>query len=111
VAKKLLTMGYSTIERHFRPWKKKLIKRKSTTTPPKIKIKIPLELLQDNHREQLGYFEADTVAHCGDSLSGRFAWSLTMTDICSGWTENRALYSKLAEGFVLQMKYIKYFLE
>jgi hypothetical protein len=107
MATKLLAMGASTIERHLRPWKKKLIKGKSTTTPPKMKVMIPLELLQDNHRELLGYFEADTVAHCGDSLSGRFAWSLTMTDICSGWTENRAIYSKLSEAVVLQMKDIE----
>jgi len=38
---------------------------------------------------QLGFMEADTVAHCGDSLVGDFAWSLTMTDICTGWTEYR----------------------
>ena len=25
------------------------------------------------------------------SLSGNFVWSLTMTDICSGWTELRAV--------------------
>jgi hypothetical protein len=100
LAKKLLAMSSSTIERHLKPWKKKLSKGKSATTPPKIKLQIPLELLHDDHREQIGYFEADTVAHCGDSLSGKFAWSLTVTDICSGWTENRALYSKLAEGVV-----------
>lgn len=107
VTKKLLSMSTSTIERHLCPWKKKLTKGKSTTTPPKMKVQIPLELLKDDHRELIGYFEADTVAHCGDSLCGRFAWSLTMTDICSGWTENRALYSKLSEGVVNQMRDIE----
>lgn len=38
---------------------------------------------------QPGFMEADTVAHCGDSLAGDFVWSLTMTDICTGWTECR----------------------
>lgn len=107
MAKKLLSMSASTMERHLRPWKKKCPKGKSTTTPPKLKMQIPLELLKDDHRELIGYFEADTVAHCGDSLSGRFAWSLTMTDIASGWTENRALYSKGGEGVVIQMKDIE----
>lgn len=37
-----------------------------------------------------GFCEADTVAHCGNSLSGDFVWSLTLTDIHSTWTENRA---------------------
>lgn len=33
---------------------------------------------------QPGFVEADTVAHCGNSLAGDFVWSLTMTDILSG---------------------------
>ena len=41
-----------------------------------------------------GYVEADTVAHCGDSVAGRFAWCLTVTDIFTGWTENRAMWNK-----------------
>lgn len=45
-----------------------------------------------------GFLEADTVAHCGNSLSGDFVWSLTMTDILSTWTENRAVWNKGAEG-------------
>ena len=35
-----------------------------------------------------------TVAHCGDSAQGPFISSLTVTDIYSGWTENRALFTK-----------------
>jgi len=31
--------------------------------------------------------EADTVSHGGGSSSGQFMWSLTLTDIYSGWTE------------------------
>jgi hypothetical protein len=33
-----------------------------------------------------GYLEADSVAHCGASLAGDFIWSLTYTDILTGWT-------------------------
>ena len=32
--------------------------------------------------------EADTVAHCGPTLIGEFARTLTMTDLVTGWTEN-----------------------
>lgn len=41
-----------------------------------------------------GHVAADTVAHCGDKLSGRIVWSLTVTDRLSGWTENAALFTK-----------------
>lgn len=51
-----------------------------------------------------GFLEADTVAHCGTSLIGNFVWSLTMTDIYSGWTENRAVWNKGAIGVVEQIE-------
>jgi len=47
-----------------------------------------------------GYLEADTVAHCGNSLEGEFIWSVTYTDIYSGWTTNRAVWNKGAAGVV-----------
>src|SRR5258706_6785570 len=47
---------------------------------------------------QPGYLEADSVAHCGGSLSGSFIWSLTYTDILSGWTEGGAVWNKGATG-------------
>ena len=47
-----------------------------------------------------GYREADTVAHCGDSMSGEFLWSLTAVDRLLGWTENRAVWNKLAKEVV-----------
>jgi hypothetical protein len=45
-----------------------------------------------------GYLEADSVAHCGGSLAGSFIWSLTYTDILSGWTEGGAVWNKGAAG-------------
>jgi len=45
-----------------------------------------------------GYLEADSVAHCGGSLAGNFIWSLTYTDILSGWTEGGAVWNKGATG-------------
>jgi hypothetical protein len=47
---------------------------------------------------QAGYLEADSVAHCGGSMAGDFIWSLTYTDILSGWTEGGAVWNKGAAG-------------
>jgi hypothetical protein len=52
---------------------------------------------------QPGYLEADTVAHCGDSLAGDFVWSINLTDILSGWTETRAVWNKGARGVLRQI--------
>ena len=54
-----------------------------------------------------GFMEADTVAHCGNSLAGDFVWSLTLTDILTGWTECRATWNKGSAGVVRQIKAIE----
>jgi len=56
---------------------------------------------------QPGFIEADTVAHCGNSLAGDFVWSLTMTDILTGWTECRATWNKGSLGVITQIKAIE----
>jgi hypothetical protein len=47
------------------------------------------------------------VAHCGESLVGSFVWSLTFTDIHSGWTENRAVWNKESRQIVQRLKEIE----
>jgi len=54
-----------------------------------------------------GFVEADTVAHCGNSLAGDFVWSLTMTDILTGWTECRATWNKGSTGVIRQVQEIE----
>lgn len=44
------------------------------------------------------------MAHCGNSMAGNFVWSLTFTDLYSGWTENRAIWNKGAEGVVSRVQ-------
>jgi len=51
--------------------------------------------------------EADTVAHCGNSLAGEFVWSLTFTDILTTWTENRAIWGKGSIGVLEQIRDIE----
>src|SRR5262249_31532820 len=41
-----------------------------------------------------GFVEADTVAHCGTSMKAPFISSLTLTDIATQWTENRAIWNR-----------------
>lgn len=54
-----------------------------------------------------GFMEADTVAHCGSTLAGDFVWSLTMSDIYSGWTECRAVWNKGSVGVKKQIESIE----
>lgn len=54
-----------------------------------------------------GFMEADTVAHGGNSLAGDFVWSLTLSDILTGWTECRATWNKGSSGVLDQIKAIE----
>ncbi len=55
------------------------------------KNQIPVRTFFSWDERKPGYFELDRVAHCGSNLSGEFCWTLTVTDVYSGWTEERPL--------------------
>lgn len=102
----LVSISPSTIDRILKPTREPLRKGLSTTRASLIKSRIPLKLLEGDVKIP-GYVEADTVAHCGNSIAGEYANSLTVTDLCSGWTENRAAWTKAAEGITEQFKDIE----
>lgn len=106
VKKLLLEMSASTIDRLLRSYRHPFSKGKSTTRQSLIKNRIPLKLL-DGDVTIPGYVEADTVAHCGSSLAGEYGNSLTVTDLCSGWTENRAVWTKTGEKMVTILRDIE----
>ncbi|MDR1142659.1 MAG: transposase family protein [Spirochaetaceae bacterium] len=89
----LLTVSPSTIDRLLRPVKKKRWPYgKSLTKPgPLLKHQIPIKPYFTWDELKPGFFELDTVSHCGTSTSGEFCRTLTLTDVSSGWTEERAL--------------------
>lgn len=98
----------STIDRLLKPVRATAGRRGLSGTKPGtlLKKQIPIQAgVWDV--TQPGFMEADTVAHCGDSLAGDFVWSLTMTDICTGWTECRATWNKGADGVLTQIKAIQ----
>jgi hypothetical protein len=106
VRKLLLNVSPATIDRLLKPFKAGKVRGLSTTRPSLIKNRIPIALL-DSEITQPGYVEADTVAHCGTSMHGQYVNSLTITDLMSGWTENRAVWSKEAEYIVNLVKDIE----
>lgn len=103
----LLKVSPATVDRLLKPARSSFgLKGKSTTQPSLIKHKIPIKLI-DPSIDEPGFVECDTVAHCGGDIAGSYAHSLTVTDLCSGWTENRASFTKSAEAVLEQMKDIE----
>lgn len=84
------TMSGATVDRYLKPARDRMrIKGISTTKPsPLLRNSITIRTCADEAPETPGVVEADTVAHCGPTLIGEFARTLTMTDIVTGWTEN-----------------------
>ena len=75
----------------------------STTKPGTLlKQHIPVQTNQWNERRP-GFLEADTVAHCGDSMAGQFVFTLDLTDLATGWTEQRAVWGKGERGVLEQI--------
>jgi len=103
----LLKMSSSTIDRRLKEYRNPhRLHGLSATRSSWVKSKIPIKLL-DHLVNEPGHFESDTVAHCGNSLSGDFISSLTATDLFSGWTDNRAMLTKTADMVVAQVKEIE----
>ena len=96
-------MSVATLERLLRKLRGEIKAGKGLSLTPQespsryMKNKVPLNTF-DAKIERPGFFQADTVGHCGTSVEGQFIFSITLTDIDSTWTENRATFSKKAHG-------------
>lgn len=100
IQSELLSMSAATVDRYLKSYKAQFARRKRTGTIRGTKAFqniIPLKVFEEKNSVP-GFIEADTVAHCGGSLSGQFAWSLTVTDVFSGWTNNQAFLGKTADN-------------
>lgn len=92
---KVLGAKARTLDRVLRSVRKKHGSRglSGTRSSSYLKHSIPIKISHEDVHEP-GYLQSDTVAHCGGSLEGTFAWSVTCTDIMSGWTRNGAVWNK-----------------
>jgi hypothetical protein len=107
VENKLLAMSDRTIDRILKPLRIRFPKRMCGTKPGNLlRHQIPIKTNQWDESHP-GFVETDTVAHCGTSMLGNFVWSITLTDIFSGWTENAAVWNKGAHGVFSQLQLIE----
>jgi hypothetical protein len=104
---KLLRVSSATIDRLLKPFRA-LNKKGRCTTRPGTLLKNQIPVKTEHWDVSLpGFFEADTVAHCGNSMAGDFVYSLTFTDILTGWTENRAVWGKGSQGVLREIANIE----
>ena len=104
----LKMMSKSTIDLYLKPYKAQYRRHwnSGTRSGRYIKTQIPIKPL-DYNVTCVGHVEADTVHHCGGSLSGVYALTLTVTDIFTSWTECRAMWGKSMLGVTDCMREIE----
>lgn len=108
VKHKLLSVSASTLDRLLQPVRVGHSGRGRATTKPGTLLRrnVPIKTGQWDEFKP-GFVEADTVAHCGASMAGQFAWTLDIVDIATGWTEQRAVWAKGEKQIVEQMRSIE----
>ena len=106
---KLCEVSRAQIDRMLKSYKLRPSTGLSATRPGpgRIKNQIPIQAKDWNITYPGQQMQADTVAHCGDSLNGTFVNSLTITDLHTAWTENRALWGKSSAQVILAMRDIE----
>ena len=86
-------MSAATIDRYLAPARAKDQIRGKTTTKPGslLRNSISVRKAGDEVEAEPGFFEVDTVAHCGPTLVGEFARTVNYTDMRTGWVFTRAI--------------------
>lgn len=88
VREQLQAMSPATIDRLLKPFKA------ATRLGSRLRSTIQVRQAMNEMEKRPRFFEIDLVAHCGHSLKGGHAWTLTATDVFTGWTENVAIRNR-----------------
>ncbi|BCL83746.1 hypothetical protein ccbrp13_62110 [Ktedonobacteria bacterium brp13] len=102
---RLLSMSAATADRILRPHRQREMRGLCTTRAGTfLKSTIPIRTFEQWDEQVPGFVEADLVAHCGSSVEGTYLFTLTLTDIATGWTECLPLPTKSAEAVLAAVK-------
>jgi hypothetical protein len=92
----LLAMSPATMDRRLAGDRAKMALRGRSHTKPGslLKSQIPIRTWADWDDAVPGFVEIDLVGHEGGNAIGDHCYTLTVTDIATGWTENRSVRNK-----------------
>ena len=95
----LMRMSAATIDRKLSGERAKMFSRGRSHTKPGslLKSQIPIRTWADWDDAVPGFVEIDLVGHEGGNASGEHCFTLTVTDIATGWTVNRSVKNKAAK--------------
>jgi len=104
----LVSMSAATIDRRLAAERAKLMSRGRSHTKPGtlLKSQIPIRTWAEWTEDAPGFVEIDLVGHEGGNSSGEFCFTLTVTDIATGWTINRSVKNKAAIWVFEALEYV-----
>ena len=88
IKSKLLQMSAATIDRALQSVRENSPKsRRRGVAGSALRRSVPIRTFSDWGDPAPGHMEADLVSHSGPVAKGSWVWTLTLTDIATGWTE------------------------
>src|SRR3989441_4890496 len=69
-----------------------------------LKQQIPIRTFQQWNETRPGFLEVDLVAHCGMNIEGGYLYTLTLTDVATGWTECLPLLHRSQEAVLAALQ-------
>jgi hypothetical protein len=101
----LLSMSAATADRLLRSQRKRGQRGLSTTQAGTLLMQhIPIRTFESWHDTRPGFLEADLVAHCGTDIEGGYLYTLTITDVATGWTECLPLLHRSQEAVLAALQ-------
>ncbi len=101
----LLSMSASTADRLLQAHRYSHPQGLSTTKAgPLLKQQIPIRTFAQWDEAKPGFLEVDLVAHCGGRLQGGCLYTITLTDVSTGWTECLPLLNRGREAVLAALQ-------
>ena len=106
LAAQLVAMSPATMDRRLAPARAAMTLRGRSHTKPGslLKSQIPIRTWAQWDDARPGFVEIDLVGHEGGDAAGEFCFTLTVTDIATGWTENRSVKNKAHKWVVAALE-------
>jgi hypothetical protein len=110
--KQLRMVSTSTVERNLRQLRRQhrdLFERRMSQTKPAtlLRHEVPIVVGQWNELDRPGYLEVDSVAHSGGSVVGKWIWTISVTDLSTGWSERVPVMGRNQEPVLEAMQRIR----
>ena len=105
----MVQMSPATIDRRLRGAKVLAGFRGASHTKPGalLKSQVPIRTWSEWDEGRPGFVEVDLVGHEGGNSFGEFCFTLTVTDVATGWTVNRSVKNKAAVWVAQAMEHVR----